>query len=175
MPTGIVIGFLIFGFIFYVWWKLHTTDAGAPYEGMSPDVVARVMGMAEVGKKDVFYDLGSGDGRVVIAAALRGAKAFGVEIDRLRVLYSRLWLKILRLDKRAKIIHKDVFKSKISDATVVCTYLLPETHEKLKKKLKKELKKGTKVVAVGFRYKDWKHKKIDPRGGNYGPIYLYKI
>lgn len=166
---------LAFGFIFYRWWRLHTQDAGAPYEGMDPGVVSRVMSIAHVGPKDVFYDLGSGDGRLVIAAAMLGAKAYGVEIDRLRALYSKLWLKVLRLDKRAKIIHGDVFKAKVSDATVVCTYLLPETHDKLKKKLKKELKKGTKIVAVGFEYKGWKSEKFHPKGGHYGPIYLYKI
>lgn len=175
MPLNLlVIGALVFGFFFYLWWKLHTTDDGAPYEGMSPDVVSRAMKMSGTGRGDVFYDLGSGDGRVVIAAALRGANAYGVEIDRLRVLYSRLWLKLLGLDKKAKIIRGDIFKTKISKATVVCTYLLPETHSKLKKKLKKELKKGTKVVAVGFEYKGWEHQKIDTRGGNYGPILLYK-
>ncbi len=142
---------------------------------MEPGVVERVMRIARVGKGDVFYDLGSGDGRLVIAAALKGAKAYGVETDNLRVLYSRLWIKILRLEKKAKIIHDNIFKTKISNATVVCIYLLPETNKKLKKVLKKKLKKGTKVVSVGFRIAGWKPKLIDPRGTIYGPIRLYVI
>jgi hypothetical protein len=62
-----------------------------------------------------------------------------------------------------------------SDATVVCTYLLPETHEQLKKKLLRNLKKGTKIIAVGFEYQGWEPVEFDVRGGNYGPIAIYKI
>jgi predicted RNA methylase len=126
-------------------------------------------------RSDVFYDLGSGDGRLVIAAAMRGAHAWGIEADRLRVFYSRIWISALRLSKKAKIINGNLFKTNISDATVVCAYLLPETHEKLKRKLKSELKKGTRVVAVAFEFKGWKIEKFDQRGTIYGPIMLYKI
>ncbi len=175
MPFIFVLIILIFGAIFFTWWRNNTWDAGAPFETCSPEEVQRIMRLAEVGKGDVFYDLGSGDGRIVIAAALRGAKAQGIEIDRFRVWYSRLWIKLLGLEKKAKIIHGDFFKEKVSGATIVCTYLLPETQEKLKKKLKKELKKGTKVVAVGFEYENWKHKKIDLKGPQQGSILLYTI
>ncbi len=175
MPSTFVILALTLGFFFSIWWGWHTWEKGAPYEGMNPEVVERAMKIVEIGPKDVFYDLGSGDGRVVIAAALRGAKAYGVEIDRLRVVYSRFWIRLLGLNKQAKIIHGDIFKTKIGNATVVCTYLLPETHERLEKKLKKELKKGTKIAAVGFKYKGWKSERQDVHGPVYGPIMLYRI
>lgn len=142
---------------------------------MEADVAVRVIELAQVGEKDVFYDLGCGDGRLVIAAAMQGARGVGVEIDKLRVLYSRFWLWLFRLNHKAKIIEGDIFKTNISEATVVCTYLLPKTHQDLKSKLKKELKKGTKIVAVGFEYKGWQPIKVDPRGTIYGPIMLYKI
>jgi cyclopropane fatty-acyl-phospholipid synthase-like methyltransferase len=64
----------------------------APFVPMDKEVVERVMNLAEVGPKDVFYDLGSGDGRLVIAAALRGAKAVGIEISHWQVWYSQLWV-----------------------------------------------------------------------------------
>lgn len=148
---------------------------GAPFVPMERDVVSRVMNMAQVEPGKVFYDLGSGDGRLVIAAAMRGAKkSVGVEIDTIRVLYSKFWLKILRL-ANAKIMQGDLFKMDLSDADVVNLYLLPETHEKLIPKLKKELKKGTLVVATAFQVAGWKPIKVDPRGTVYGPIYLYKI
>lgn len=175
MPFIFILGILVVGFLFSIWWRNNTWEKGAPYITSAPKVVQRIMNMAEIGKGDIFYDLGSGDGRVVIAAALRGAKAYGVEIDRLRVLYSRLWIKLLGLDKKAKIIHGDIFKENISKATVVCTYLTEETQEELKKKLKKKLKKGTKVVAVGFEYKGWKVIKIDHRRTKEGAIRLYEI
>lgn len=161
------------GFLLYYSWLTHTRDA--PFVPMEADVAERVMKLAEVGPGEVFYDLGSGDGRLVIAAALHSAKARGVEIDRLRVLYSRFWIWLLRLGDKAKIIHADIFKTDISEATIVCTYLLPKTHQRLKEKLKKELTPGTKVVAVGFEYEDWKSIKVDPRGTIYGPIMLYMI
>lgn len=161
------------GFLLYYSWLTHTRDA--PFVPMEADVAERVMRLAEVGPGEVFYDLGSGDGRLVIAAALHGARARGVEIDRLRVFYSRLWIWLLRLGDKAKIIYGDIFKTNISDATVVCTYLLPETHQKLKERLKGELAPGTKIVAVGFEYEDWKPVKADPRGTIYGPIMLYMI
>ncbi len=165
---------VMFGFPFYVWWLRHTTKSGAPYEGMPANVVERVMKIAKVGQDDVFYDLGSGDGRLVIAASMRGAKAVGIEIDKLRALYSLIWIKLLRL-KKAKIINADIFKTDVSDATVVCTYLLPETHEKLKAKLKKELKPSVRLIAVGFEYENWKPETVDPRGTIYGPIAIYKF
>lgn len=159
--AGVII--IISGFIAYYWWVVTIKDA--PFAPLDPEVVDEIMNIARVGKKDIFYDLGSGDGRVVVAAALRGAKAKGIELDRVRVMYSRLWIRMLRLGKKAKIIHGDFFKANISDATVVCVYLLPRTQEKLQKKLKKDLKKGTKVVGV----------VLNPNGSLYGPLMLYRV
>ena len=175
MPTSLVVIGLIGGYIFYLWWVRHTGDKGAPYEGMPPAVVERVMRIADVKADDIFFDLGSGDGRVVIAAAMKGATAYGVELDRMRAWYSNLWIRLLRLEKKAKVIRGDIFKTDLSKATIVCSYLLPETHDKLRTKLIKELKKGTKVVAVGFEFKDWDPKKKNLNGPVYGPIYLYII
>ncbi len=175
MPLLLFLIILIFGYLFYLRWISYTSLNGVPYVPLAPDVVNRIITMSEVEKEDVFYDLGSGDGRVVIAAAMKGAKAIGVESDWLRVWYSRLWIKIMRLDKRAKIIHGDIFKQDLSDATVVCTYLLQETNDRLQEKLERELKKRTRVVSAAFIYKGWKLVKTDLRGTPYGPLYLYRI
>lgn len=173
MFETLVILLLVGGFLFYLWWITHTKDA--PWVPMDADVAARVVKIAEVGPEDVFYDLGSGDGRLVIAAAMQGAKAYGVEIDFLRVLYSRFWIWLLRLGRSARILHKDIFKADISQASVICTYLIPKTHQRLKQKLVKELKKGTKIIAVAFEYEGWKPVRVDPRGTIYGPIILYRL
>lgn len=154
---------------------MRTYKDGAPFVPMEPKVVEGVMKLVEVKKDEIFYDLGSGDGRLVIAAALRGAKAYGIEIDFLRVWYSRVWIYLLRLSKNAKIIQKNIFDVDLSNADVVCLYLLPETNEKIQNKLKKELKKGTPVVSVAFTFSGWQPEKIDPRGTIYGPIRLYRI
>ena len=171
-----ILGLILIAVFAILWvpYIMRTKKFGAPFVPMEPDVVGRVMEIAQVKKGDIFYDLGSGDGRLVIAAALRGAKAYGVEIDFLRVLYSRLWVYFLRLHKNAEIVHQDLFKVNLSKANIVFLYLLEETNEKLKNKLKKELKKGTRIVATGFPIPGWKLVKIEPKGTIFGPIYLYK-
>lgn len=155
--------------IFWVPYAMKTYKDGAPFVAMEPEVVERVMKIAGIKKGEVFYDLGSGDGRLVIAAALHGAKAFGIEIDFLRVWYSRVWIWLLRLSKNARIFKKNIFEVDLSNADIVCLYLLPETNEKIQNKLEKELKKGTRVVSVAFTFPGWKPEKIDPKG----TIYLW--
>lgn len=167
-----LIGILVFGFLFNYWWLTYTKDA--PWVPMDADVVERVMKIAKIGPQDIFYDLGSGDGRLVIAAAMHKAEAYGIELDKLRALYSRAWIWILGLAKEAKIINQNIFEVDISEATVVCAYLIPHTHQKLKNKLAK-LKKGTRIVAVAFEFEGWTPVQVDPRGTIFGPIMLYKV
>ena len=136
--VGMFIFFLIaflLGSVFYFWWL--GKEKGAPFVSLSPAVVERVMKIGKIKKRDIFYDLGSGDGRLVIAAAMKGAKAYGVEKDFLRVIYSRLWIRLLRLEKSAKIIHEDLFKVNLKKATVVHLFLLQSTNDKIEAKLKK--------------------------------------
>lgn len=172
----IVVFFILFGFgyVFYILWIRHSESDGAPFIPLEPDVVERIVQMAEMKKGDTFYDLGSGDGRLVIAAAMKGAKAIGIETDALRVFYSRIWIRLLRLEKHAKIIHGDIFKQDYSHATVVHTYLLQETNNRLQGKLDKELKKGTRIVSSAFTFDRFKLQEINHKGTPYGPLYLYK-
>lgn len=144
----------------------------APFVPSDTSVIDRVMEMADVKEEDVVYDLGSGDGRFVIAAAMKGARSVGVEMNFLRVLYSRLWIKMLRLPN-AKIVRNDLFDVDLSDATVVICYLLQETNNKLQDKFLRELKPGTRIVSVAFEFDAWKVEKIDYKGVIYGPLRLY--
>lgn len=141
---------------------------------MDRKVVERVMDLAGVGHGKVFYDLGSGDGRLVIAAARRGAKATGVEIDAVRVFYSRFWIWLLKI-KNAEIVKGNLFDQSLTDADVVNLYLFPETNKKLIPKLERELKKGVLIVATSFEIPGWCPIKVDPRGPVYGPIRLYQV
>lgn len=167
------VALLLIGAILWVPYIMRTGKIGAPFVPMEPDVVNRVMEIADVKNGDIFYDLGSGDGRLVVAAALRGAQAYGVEIDTLRVWYSRFWISILRLGKNAKIIQKNIFDVDYSAANVVSLYLLQQTNEKIEEKLKRELKPGTRVVSTAFTFPDWEPADINLNGTIYGPVHLY--
>jgi SAM-dependent methyltransferase len=114
-----------------------------------PEVVARMMEMAGVKKGDVHYDLGCGDGRVVVAAAKRGARSVGIDIDPKRIKESTENVKRSGVGDRATIKRGDIFEADIADADVVTLYLLPELNVRLMPKLKK-LKPGTRIVSHDF-------------------------
>jgi predicted RNA methylase len=172
IPALIITIFLLIG---YAQRRDHTSHLGAPFVPLEPDVVSRIMNLVKIKKGDIYYDLGSGDGRMVIAAALLGAKAYGVEIDPWRVWYSRFCIFIFGLSGRAKIIQQDIFNVNLSSANVVTTYLLQETNDKIFSKLAKELKPGTRVLSSAFNFPKWKPVKIHPNGPIYGPLYLYHL
>lgn len=151
----------------------RTTPDGAPFVPLEPEVVDHIMDMAKIQPGEIFYDLGSGDGRLVIAAALRGAKAYGVEIDPFRVWYSRLCIFIFGLSTRAHIIQKNFLDVDLSKADIITTYLLPETNDILYPKLIKEMKSGTRLVSAAFNFPKLKLVEIDLRGPTYGPLCLY--
>jgi outer membrane protein assembly factor BamB len=114
------------------------------------DVVVRMLDLAKVAKDDVVYDLGSGDGRIVLAAAkTAGCKAVGIEIDKELVEKSRDRAKAAGLEKRTTFEQGDLFEADFSSATVVALYLLPSMNEKLVPKLNK-LKAGSRIVTHHF-------------------------
>ena len=125
--------------------------------------------VADVKKDDIVYDLRSGDGKIVIAAAKLGAKTIGVEIDPIRILISRIQIKLKGLDNRAKIIQGNFFRTDIRNADFVTLFLLSKTMEKIENKLRKELRKGARVVSYRFVFKNWKPVKVDREN----KIYLY--
>ncbi len=164
--------------VLFLWSYITNTSSffSAPFVGTEPKVVQRMLNMAELQKGQVLYDLGSGDGRIVVSAALRGANAVGTEADPLKVLYSKLFIKVMKLDKNAKIIRKNFFEADLKTADVVTLFLLQDTNQKLKNKLAKELKPGSRVVSYSFTLEGWKPEKTYLNtDSTFGPIYLYKI
>ena len=120
------------------------------------EVVDKMLEMAKVTAKDVVYDLGCGDGRIVITAAQKyGARAVGVDIDPKRIAEATANAKAARVTDKVRFIEGDLFEADISDATVVTLYLLTRLNEKLKPKLLKELQPGTRVVSHAFDMGDW--------------------
>jgi cyclopropane fatty-acyl-phospholipid synthase-like methyltransferase len=109
--------------------------------------------IADVGPGDTVYDLGCGDGRVIITAARRyGARAVGIEIDPLRYLWCQALITVLGLRGRIKIVFGDFFTQDLGQADVVTCYLLQSTNKRLEKKFKQELRPGTRVVSHYFLF-----------------------
>ncbi len=130
-----------------------TDVRGAPWVPTSMRMVRRMLTLAEVGPDDVVYDLGCGDGRMIITAARRyGARAVGIEIDPLRYLWCQMLITILRLRKRIRIIYGDFFGADLREADVVTCYLLQSTNDRLEEKLRTELRSGARVVSNTFTF-----------------------
>jgi SAM-dependent methyltransferase len=130
-----------------------TNFYGAPWVPTSMKMVHTMLTIAEVGPEDLLYDLGCGDGRVIVTAARRyGARAVGIEIDPLRYFWCRALISILGLNERVTILFGDFFSQDLSRADVVTCFLLQDTNNKLEEKLKRELKPGTRVVSNQFNF-----------------------
>ena len=132
---------------------LWTNARGAPWAPTPMGKVHRMLTLAKVGPDDLVYDLGCGDGRMIVTAARRyGSRAVGIEIDPLRYLWCQILITILGLRRRVQIIYGDFFTQDLSDANVVTCYLLPNTNKKLEGKFKRELRPGTRVVSNDFTF-----------------------
>jgi len=140
-------------------------------------IVDRMLEVARVKANDIVYDLGSGDGRIVIAAAQKyGAKAIGVEMLPDLCRQAQLRIHELGLDDRASIVEGNVFHVDISPATVVTMYFMTDSNERLRPNLEKYLKPGTRVVSNQFPIKKWKPVSVEhARSGMEYTIYLYEI
>jgi SAM-dependent methyltransferase len=128
-----------------------------PYVPTHERVVEEMLKMARVTKDDVVYDLGCGDGRIVITAAKKyGARGVGVDIDPERIKESKENARKAGVTDRVTFVQRDLFKMDLKEASVVTLYLLPEINLKLRPKLFKELKPGTRIVSHDFDMGEWK-------------------
>lgn len=134
-----------------------------------------MLALARVTSADVVYDLGSGDGRIPIAAARKyGARGVGVEIDPLRIREANDNLKRSGVGDRVVFLNQDLFEADISPATVVTLFLLPRLNLQLMPKLKRELRPGTRIVSHQFHMGDeWTPERVQDVGGL--TIYLWTI
>jgi ribosomal protein L11 methylase PrmA len=138
------------------------------------EIVDTMLKLAAVTRKDTVYDLGCGDGRIVITAAQKyGARGVGVDIDPDRVAEATENVKNGGVAGRVKIVRGDLFETDISSATVVTLYLLTELNLKLRPKLLRELSPGTRVVSHAFSMGDWKPERTAEVGGT--TVYLWRI
>src|SRR5207248_8127254 len=137
-----------------------------PYVPTSEAVVAGMLQAADVKKNDILYDLGCGDGRIVITAAQKfGTHGVGIDINPVRIKEAHDNAEKAGVTDKVKFVEQDLFEASIGDATVVTLYLLPSVNLKLRPKLLKELKPGTRVVSHSFDMGDWKpDKEIEVNG-----------
>lgn len=141
-------------------------------------IVERMLEAAHVHAGDLVYDLGSGDGRILITAAQKyGARAVGIEIDPDQVEKARQRIHRLGLDDRVSVVHGSALRADLSSADVVTLYFLTSTNEKLKPNLEKCLRPGTRVVSNQFPIKGWKASEavIVKVGAVEHTIYVYRI
>ena len=140
--------------------------AAPPQQGLrTPDViyvptrqavVDAMLKVANVNASDVVYDLGCGDGRIVVTAAKLGARGIGIDIDPKRVAEANENVKKSGVGDRVKILNQDLFTTDLSEASVVTLYLLPSLNLKLRPTLWRTLKPGTRIVSHDFDMGDWK-------------------
>lgn len=144
------------------------------YVPTPPAVVEAMLDMVKLRDGDVLYDLGSGDGRIPIAAAKRKqVRAVGIDIDPQRIAEANANAKAAGVTGEVSFRQADLFTSDFSDATVVTLYLLDTLNEKLRPKLLAELKPGTRIVSHAFRMGDWEPEKEETIDGR--TIYYWTV
>lgn len=132
----------------------------SPYVASAPHIVDAMLEMANVSSTDTVYDLGCGDGRIVISAAKKyGARGVGIDIDPARIEEARANARSEGVTDQVDFQVNDLFDADIRNATVVALYLLPEVNLRLRPRLLRDLKPGTRVVANSFGMGDWKPEK----------------
>jgi predicted RNA methylase len=148
----------------------------APYVPSPQTAVERMLEMAHLKAGETLFDLGSGDGRVLITAVQRyQVKAVGIEISDKLVASTNRRIEQLGLQSNAKVLQGDLFECDLSGADTVVVYLITHANEKLRPRLEKYLKPGSRVVSFDYAIPGWKPTKVDlsdPRGHR---IYLYEM
>ncbi len=167
-----IVSLLMIGFLLLLLSMFWPPDSPwAPWWRTNKKVARAMCRLAKVGKDDLVYDLGSGDGTALIVAAKEfGARGVGIEIDPLRALISSMLLRSNGVSDKVRIIKKNFFSVDLSKASVIFVYLVPKALERLRSKFLKELKNGT--LLVSFRYQINLPLVVYDKKND---IYLYKI
>lgn len=165
----LVMGLVVVAFIASKFW---TVFIGAGWSPTPLPTVRTMLSLAEVRPEDIVYDLGCGDGRIIIMATREyGARSIGIEADPFRFLYTWVRIKISGLSKKTGVIWGNFFRRDLSQASVVALFLSHSANNNLKRKLSQELKPGTRIVSYYWTFNGWRTKKVDRKF----QVYLYKI
>lgn len=140
----------------------------APYVPTRSRDIARFLELAEIKTNDVVYDPGCGDGKILVAAASRGADARGFEISILNYLFCKIFR------RNIKVSFKNFFKADFRDADIVYMFLSPKAHKKMGEILRKQMKKGSRIIAYAWPIEGWEPEKIN-RAASQPDLFLYRI
>jgi SAM-dependent methyltransferase len=151
-----------------------TPSLDVPYVPTTPELVEQMLKLGQVKPADTVYDLGCGDGRIVIMAAQKfGAHGVGVDLNPERIREANENAKKAGVTNRVRFLNANLFDADIHNATVVTLYLLPDVNLKLRPKLLKDLKPGTRIVSHSFDMGDWKpDKELEVNGSR---LYLWTV
>lgn len=150
----------------------------APFVPAPWHVVDRMLELVELSDRDVVFDLGAGDGRILLRAAKRyGARAVGYEINGDLVEDARMAIRAAGVEDRVEILQQDMFEAKLNSASVVTLFLVTAAHRQLKPKLEAELRTGTRVACYKWEIPGWNPVKTVtvPVSGVAQPIYIYEL
>ena len=160
------------------WATAQENRSLAPYVPTPQDVVDRMLTLAGVTEEDTIYDLGCGDGRIVITAASRfGARGVGIDFDPQRIAESNANAARANVEHLVQFIEQDAMQVDVSDATVVTLYLLSSSNEKLRPILTRQLRPGARIVSHAFSMGNWTADTIDrfeDARGNTRTLYLWR-
>ncbi len=159
---------LIFFFSFSLYYLLK--NRFAIFFPSSKKIIETVLEFADIKKNDVFYDLGSGDGRILIEAAKKNIRVIGIEQNKFLNWIAKRKIEQLKL-KNVEIIEDNIFNQSLSKATIIVAYLSISVTHKLQKKIEKEVKKGARIILVDHSFKGWKSVKMKKIG--FIPVRLY--
>jgi cyclopropane fatty-acyl-phospholipid synthase-like methyltransferase len=138
------------------------TDGGVPFVRSTPEVIDRMLELARVKPADIVYDIGSGDGAILIRAAKKyGVKGVGIEIDPDLVLKARDNAFREKVEHLIEFRAQDAFNADVSPATVVTLYMLPEFNAKLRPILERQLKPGSRVVSHDYPIQGWVPDRVE--------------
>ncbi|MGH7854561.1 MAG: SAM-dependent methyltransferase [Candidatus Binatia bacterium] len=144
------------------------TDGEVPFVRSTPEVIDRMLEMARVTSDDVVYDIGSGDGAIIIRAAKKyGVRGVGIEIDQELVAKARQIAIREKVEHLVEFRAQDAFTVDVSPATVVTLYMLPEFNAKLRPILDRQLRPGTRVVSHDYPVEGWVPDKVDTVKGTF--------
>lgn len=150
----------------------------APFVTSPQPVIEQMLSVAGLKRDETVYDLGCGDGRILVTAAKQfGAKAVGVEMSDILVKMANNQAQAAGVGEKVRVIRGDLRDVDVSQANVVTLYLMTEANDLLQPKLEKELKPGTRVVSLDFKFRNWKPsrvEKFEAQRHSY-TIYLYEM